>query len=261
MAEELFNSYSLEKTSDETSGTLTIWQDTPTSPYDIGDIFTPVPGGQSLKVKKVNISDNVVGKVNGKPLRQWQVTIEGSTDTEEEQSNTNIKYTFGISSNETSGTMEVTNIGNSPSFSVDVGSNFNVPGVDNVKCTAIKGSDNYEDGVHVWTTTYEGVAVISDDPEEQGGSSLPENEISTTYEINGTTVRTVDGEFIALRRSSTPITKKTITIYNTSDSAISTPGGTYQGGIVLSENVIKETISKNDVTISSYYKHTIEVEL
>ena len=37
-------------------------------------------------------------------------------------------------------------------------------------------------------------------------------------------------------------------------------GETYQGGIALSENIIKESTKVNGVETGSYYKHTIEVE-
>ena len=73
-------------------------------------------------------------------------------------------------------------------------------------------------------------------------------------------VRSVDGELIALRRSTTPITKKTITEYTNTVAAVATPGSTYQGGTVLSESISKETIKENGVVISTYYRHTIEVE-
>lgn len=259
MPENLYNSYSLEKTNGEISGSLTIWQDNPTSPYDIGDTFRPIPDGPLFTVNRVNITDNVIGQKNGKPLRQWQVTIEGSTEEQASDisGNADIKYTFNLSSDETSGSMEVTNKGENPILKLNVGSVFNIPGIGEVNCTDIKGSDSYnENGVRVWTVTYEGIAGATGG----GSSSLPENEITTSYEVNGTTVRTVDGEFLALRRSSTPITKKSITIYNKSANAITTIGSTYEGGIALSENIVKETIKNNGVIKASYYKHTIEVE-
>ena len=128
MADKLYNSHTLEKTSDEISGSLTLWRDTPNSPYNIGDTFSPVEG-VTLNVKKVSISDNVIGEKNGKPFRQWQVTIEGSSEEVSGGSDTNIKYTFNLSSEENSGTMEVTNKGDTPTLSLSIGQTFNVPGV------------------------------------------------------------------------------------------------------------------------------------
>lgn len=171
MADKLYRAHSLEKSGDNTSGSLTFWEDTPVSPFNVGDTFTPVSGGPALTVGKVSIKDNVIGETAGKPVRQWQITVEGSSS-----------------------------------------------------------------------------------------SSLPESETSITYELNGATVRTVAGEFIALRRSTTPITKKSITVYSNSAEAIATPGSSYQGGIVTSENISKETIKDNGTVISSYYRHTLEVE-
>lgn len=260
MTDKLYNSHSLEKTSEETSGSLTIWRDTPTSPYDIGDTFSPVDG-VTLNVKKVNISDNVIGELNGKPFRQWQVVVEGSS---EEQGNgsgdTNVKYNFSVSSDETSGSMEVTNKGKSPSLTLNIGGSFNVPGLGSVKCTSIKASNNYNDnGVQTWSVTYEGVSrSSSSDSDSDEESNLDEE--STSYEFNGITVRTVNGEFLALGRSGTPMKKSSYTFVNNSSAATVSPGGNYKGGIVISESIVKEVTKKNGVVTKTQYKHTIETE-
>ena len=89
---------------------------------------------------------------------------------------------------------------------------------------------------------------------------MPDTESTIAYEINGSTVRSVAGEFIALRRSETPVTKKSITVYTSTVDAVTVPGSTYEGGIVISENISKETIKNNGVVTASYYKHSIEVE-
>ena len=182
----LYNSYSVEKTADEISGSMTIWQDLPSSPYDIGDTFRPVPNGPLLNVNRVNISDNVIGELNGKPLRQWQVIIEGSTE-EQATGDTNIKYNFNMSSDEKSGSMEVMNKGNAPIFSLNIGDNFEVPGVGFVKCTAIHGSDSYNDnGIHIWTTNYEGVAGLENDDdttETKYSLSIAKDEKSGSMEV------------------------------------------------------------------------------
>ena len=497
MPDKLYRSHSLEKSGDTISGSLTIWEDNPVSPFDVGDTFTPVQGCPLLTVEKVNIKDNVIGELNGKPLRQWEITIEGSNGVSASSgSQTHVKYNFTISEDEKTGTMEVVNKGSSPSITLSVGSRFSVPGVGQVKCTSVKGSDSYDDNdVHMWTVIYEGSTKSSeedpDNPEKidkysvsvektsdgvtiysgskevtytgaspslasvgssvslpiigsvtctksyatktdtdtwtittegsreeepQGvdlskysvsvektsddvtvysgskevtykgnnptlasvgssvslpiigsvtctrsqatkidadtwtisyegskevepenidktkysvsveknsdgvtiysgskeeeykgkspslasvGSSvslpiigsvtctksyatktgtdtwtittegsrkgdtstdLPDTETVINYEINGVTLRSVAGEFIALRRSTTPITKKTITEYTNTVVAVATPGSTYQGGTVLSESISKETIKENGVVISTYYRHTIEVE-
>ena len=177
MPDSLYRSHSLEKSlSDEqviTSGSITFWEDTPTSPLDVGDTFTPIPNGPTLTVKKVNISDNVIGLNAGKLVRQWQISVDGVLQEE---------------------------------------------------------------------------------------AALPDNEVSWAYEINGSTVRTVSGELIALRRSKTPITKKTFTVFTDTEDMIITPGDAYQGGIALSENVIKEDIKVDGVVTGCYYRHNIEVE-
>ena len=172
-ADKLYRSYSIQKSAEGYSGSITLWEDYPVSPLNIGDSFYPVDNGPALVVEKISIKDNVIGEVAGKPFRQWEITIEGSSS----------------------------------------------------------------------------------------GSSLPDSESSITYELNGSTVRSVSGEFIALRRSESPITKKSITVYSDSPDPIAAPGSTYQGGIVTSENVIREAINNNGVRSASYYKHSIEVEL
>ena len=172
-ADKLYRSYSLDKSSEGYSGSITLWEDEPVSPFNIGDTFYPVDNGPALVVEKISIKDNVIGEVAGKPFRQWEITIEGS----------------------------------------------------------------------------------------EADASLPVSESSISYELNGSTVRSVSGEFIALRRSVHPITKKTFTVYSDSHEPISTPGEAYEGGIVTSENIVQETIKNNGVLSASYYKHSIEVEL
>ena len=179
MPDKLYRSYSLEKSAEGYSGSITLWEDSPVSPLNIGDTFTPVPNGPTLTINKISIKDSVIGEVAGKTVRQWEITIEGSQ----------------------------------------------------------AGNPSGDD--------------------EQG---LPNSETTITYEINGSTVRSVSGEFIALRRSQNPITKKSIVIYSNSDTAITTPGSTYEGGIVTSVNISKETIKNNGVVTASYYEHSIEVE-
>lgn len=302
---------------------------------------------------KVSASDDYTDS----GVHRWTMTYEGyihsqSGEGDDEQPDTqdaNNKYSFSIEQDSTggithSGSVEITSAGNSPSFAHEVGANINLPGIGEVTCTKISGSDSYTDtGKRKWTVVYEGadnsqsgatgeagvkytlniendsdgVTVYSGSKEisctgqspvvsvamgdtftlpligdvtctrihssnegniwavviegsrsggssgEGGGnddSSLPETETTITYEINGDTVRTVEGEFVALRRSNTPITKKTITVCTSTAEAVALPGTTYEGGIVTSENVIKETIKSNGVTTGSYYKHTIEVE-
>ena len=176
MPEKLYKSYALEKFSDNeqviTSGSLTYWSDTPTSTYNVGDDFRPVPSAPLMKVTKVSIRDSVIGEHCGLPVRQWQITVEGSDDT-----------------------------------------------------------------------------------------SLPATEQSIEYEINGTTARTVDGEFVILRRSNTPITRKSITVCTSTNTAVVLPGATYEGGIVTSVNIVKETLKVNGADLGTHYKQTIEVEL
>ena len=272
MAEKLLRSHSLEKSKGAdgitTSGSFSFWEDSPISPFEIGDEFQPVPGGPTLRVGKVSISDSVVGERFGRPFRQWQITVEGDSCVQSENTgNANIKYTFLIEKGDDgitkrTGTMEVTNTGNSPSITVQVGGHFTVPGIGEVSCTKVSGGDSYTDsGAHKWTVTYEGAKV-----DASGGDDdtpiLPESTEEVTYEINGTTTRSVSGEFVVLRRSTTPITKKSLTVYNNSAARLTTPGEAYAdtGYIAVSETVTKEEQKVNGVSIGSYYRHELSLE-
>ena len=162
--------------------------------------------------------------------------------------------------------MQITNTGDAPILSIQVGGSFTIPGLGEVTCTNITVNDEYSDGgLHIWNVTYEHKSSSStdDSSSEQtssGTSSMPDDELSISYEINGSTVHTVKGEVIALRRSEKPIMKKSITKYTDSAKLLTTPGNTYQGGIVLSESIVQETIKNDNVVVKTYYKHTIEIE-
>ncbi len=194
MPDALYNSYSLEKSRSEsgviTSGVMTTWENSPVSSLDVGDKFRPIPNGPLLTVKKVNINDNVIGTKDGKPFRQWQISVEGdngkdiSVDTE-----THILYNFNFNAEGHTGTMEVSNTGASPSVNIEIGQSFNVPGIGLIPCINIRGSDAYdENGDHVWTVVYEG----SDVPDAQSDEALPENKHSFSIEQDdyGNTIKT-----------------------------------------------------------------------
>ena len=274
MPEELWRAHSLDVTKDSdgtitTSGSFSYWEDEPVSRHAIGDDFQPVgPQGPTLKVTRYSISDSVIGTRMGRPFRQWQITVEGD-GTASDGGNTNIKYTFDISKDDNglihkTGTMEATNDGDAPSVTLNLGDTFTVPGVGDVRCTKISGGDEYTDkNVHRWTVTCEGASVAP-----ESGDSLVPTEVTedVSYEINGVTARAVDGEFIVLRRSEEPVTKRSITRYTATAARIANPGDEYRIpgggslGLVTGEKVTKETIKENGVEIGSYYRHDIEVE-
>lgn len=239
--------------------------DIPPSTYQVGSTIN-IPGIGNVTCVKVSGSDSYTE--NGR--RKWAIVYEATDDSESisdpEQQGSKVQYSFDIETNSDgvtiySGTKEISYHGNSPSPGIDLGDTFSVPVVGTLTCTKVRGSD---DGADNWTFVIEGSrggAESSGGEGQQGGqSSLPDNELSTSYEINGVTVRTVTGDIIVLRRSENPITKKSITQYTDSENSITSPGGTYEGGIVISENVVKETIKNDNVVIRTYYKHTIEVE-
>ena len=233
----------------------------PSTTYALGSTIT-LPGVGSLTCTKISGADTYTDK----GLRKWIVTYEGSdaTQTDPDNPTATTKYTLDIENNADgitvyTGTKEITCTGEAPTISISVGGTFSVPYVGNLTCTRVHSSN---DG-NTWTVIIEGSrgGSSSDDPDDPETPSMPENETVINYELNGITVRTVAGEFLALRRSETPITKKSVTVYTNTVTAVASPGSTYEGGTVLSENIVKETIKSNGVVTGSYYKHTLEVEL
>lgn len=229
-------------------------------------IISSIQGVGKLKCTKISSSKQDTGN--------WTVTVECSKVVLSDEKAT---YSYSIDYDENENTVysgskqyiyivDTQHTASLDSISEKVGQDFKIPFIGKVKCTDISSSD---DGSGTWTITATGVRVGEESPENK--YTLPESETSTTYEINGGTVRTVDGEFIALRRSETPITRKTITKYEEINSTSSTsstsstlsdlkPGDIYENGLITSISVTKETIKNNNVVITSYNKYTIEVE-
>ena len=161
MPDNLFRSHSLEKSSNEgkvlTSGAITLWEDQPVSPLDVGDTFQPVPNGPILTVDRVNINDNVIGINAGKPVRQWQISIEGSDKLENDSSE---RHSFSIEQDNDnlihSGSVSKSVTGDTPPLSISVGSYINIPGVGRIKCSKISGSDDFNElGQRIWNLTQE----------------------------------------------------------------------------------------------------------
>ena len=209
MADTLYKSYSLTKSSSNgevvTSGSLTTWENTPVSPLDVGDTFRPIPNGPLLTVKKVNISDKVIGTNAGKSVRQWQISVEGDNQDETSiDTQTYILYNFAINADEHSGTMEVTNTGKTPSVTLNIGDSFRVPGVGEIPCVNIKGSDSYDDnGNHVWTIVYEGSDAEDAEP-QQDTDVIPEDKYSLTIEKDSDGVIQKSGSKVVVSEGNAP---------------------------------------------------------
>ena len=273
MAEELWRAHSFDKSKDSdggttTSGSFTYWEDAPVTRYEIGDPFQPVgPQGPTLKVTKISVSDNVIGMKNGKPFRQWQITVEGDASGDGTgDSSVKTKYTIeeykddnGVTYRK--GSIIAVNEGDSPTFEARIGDTLNIPvnGWGGLKCTRVSGGDEYtEKGVRRWTMTFEGAGI----PQEGGeGGGLPsDQENNESYEINGLTTRSVGGDFVVLQRSGTPVIKKSITEYHDDKTLVAKPGTEYSGGVVTAYRITKETIKENGVSLKEYYRHDIEIE-
>ena len=349
-------SLAIEKNSDgiHTSGSMAVVStgDAPSLNISVGDTFL-IPGIGQVTCSKVSGSDSY----SEDGTRKWTMTYEGYFNGDGQgdgtSSQSHAKYTFAIDNSSQSGSLEVSVVSDDPNPVYSVGSKIKIPGIkDPLTCSKVSGSDAYDDnGQRKWTIIYEvsnsastvdgakysfsqeknsdGVTVTSgtkqyhpavysngqvaapetsvgddfsipygsrnislvctkvsgnlddsgvwtytiegqkagdssgsgDSGSDDTDSDLPDDELSVSYEINGITVRTVDGNLVALRRSQNPITRKTITVYSDSDTRLATPGSDYNSyGIALSENVLKENVKSNGVIIKTYYKHSIEVE-
>ena len=238
------------------SGTLEVETvaDNPPDDFTIGSVIT-LPGVGTLSCVKVSGSDSY----SDSGRRKWTVIYEASDKKDDAQPSAGTKYSFDIENNSDgvlvySGTAEIVSDQENFSPSVNVGETFDVPVIGSVTCSEVRASN---DGTGLWTCVIEGVRVGDG---EDDTPSLPDEEVSLSYELNGSSVRTVAGELVVLRRSSTPIIRKTITAYSDDGVPLAVLGDTYKGGTALSENIIKETIRNNGVITATYYKHSIEVE-
>ena len=286
MPGELWRTHGLEVSRDAdgaivTSGAMSYWADEPVSSYAVGDTFRPVGAqGPALKVTRVSISDEVIGTRMGKPVRQWHIEVESDgTVTGGGDETTRARWTFEKSKDDDglthmSGSVELIIDGDDPSpFSMELGDTFgskltDVPIEDmkSLKCTRVSASDEWTDkGVRRWTVTYDGAKVAP----ASGDILVPtDTEETISYEINGRTTRAVDGTFVVLKRSSSPVERRSLVRYWEEESGgknKTTLGSAYEElgielGIVVSERVTKETIKENGVVIGSYWRHDIEVE-
>ena len=215
----------------------------PVLSLDIGDTFS-IPGIGEVTCTQVRGSDSF----SDKGVHSWTVIYDGSTNLGSSGQSSNTKYSFNIENNNDgvtvySGSVEESYSGDTPNITLQIGDKFSIPFAGELTCTKIKANDEYDDnGVHKWLVVCEGARSGNSD---SGSGDLPENEETISYEINGSTVRSVAGELIALRRSATPITKKSITVYSRTNTAIATLGTLYQGGIAISENISREKVNNS----------------
>ena len=279
MPGELWRTHGLEVSRDAdgaivTSGSLSYWADEPVSSYAVGDTFQPIGAyGPTLVVTRVSMSDDVVGMRMGRPVRQWQITVESEGTSTGAGDAARARWTYEMSKDDNGlvyhrGSVELKNDGDAPIFKMSLGDEFGkkltvpIGGMSDLKCTRVSASDEWTDkGVRRWTVTYDGAKVAP----ASGDSLVPtDTEETISYEINGRTTRAVDGTFVVLRRSILPVTRRSLVRYSEEESGgknETTLGSAYEGlGIAVSERVTKETIKENGVVIGAYWRHDIEVE-
>lgn len=241
------------------SGSLSLWATTPTSPYEIGDDFSPVPGGPSIAVTEISITDQVIGKaLDGKLRRLWKISITGDEDSA--TGSTTVNYTFSRSKEERGyilirGSMTKTSTSAAAPTMPAIGDSFTVPYVGTVICTKVSGTQEAPpEDPPTWSVTVEGAAIIL------GAEILPENDVTTEYSPNGIVTRDVAGNMVVLLRSNSPQKRKRITAYTLTETPLATQGGIFDDMIVTAESVVKENIVVDGVKVGTIYVHEIEVE-
>lgn len=259
MADKLYQTYNFEISRGDNGiyhASFDIWDNDPRGPskYQLGKSvnFVPEeimpnpyerknnPGKYPSKlhyqifITKKTTTDEKIGELCNYPYRLWHHQYEGYLILPESDAKfpSQVSYSVDIERNDDgesvySGTMTVTQPFE-PENSEDtqknllyqIGDAFTVPLNEGITltCTKINTSNSYNEyGLEVITTIYEGKTTA----DEGGTFELPDEEITDiTHELNGLTVRTIAGELIALRRSETPITKKTITSYSKSSEPV-----------------------------------------
>ena len=215
----------------------------PPKNYNIGDSFL-IPGVGTLKCTRISGSDSYTDNGN----RKWTVVFEGVEAKEDETSEDSGTVRYSHSTERDSNGVLSTTVSKQYSVTAEnlaavpnVGDSFSIPNLAGTfTCTKVT-KDN--DSSNLWTVTLEGASSEAGGGDDDGTSNLPENEISTSQEINGLTARSVSGEFIVLRRSETPITRKNITLYTETEKTIFSVGSEYEGGIITSISTSKETVN------------------
>lgn len=278
MPNELYNEHSLGYRKDAdgsvtTTGSFSYWVDNPLDAPKVGGSFTPVEGGPSLVITSVDVSDSVIGKYRDRLRRVWKVSLSG--DTMDEESKIDTTYQFAIDKQESglqmlSGSINAGNFGSAPIFSYNIGDELTIPGLNKTgKCTNISGGSQYinsnsskaVDGkLCRWNMTYSFAGAYTEYEEDKTDKFL-----SASFGLNGVTARAVDGEFVVLRRSSTPIEQRSLTRYKKDGefTPITSIGAQYpanSGFYVTSERIVKEEIKVGGVLIETLYRHDIEVE-
>lgn len=288
LAEELWRAHSAELSKDSDgeiikSGSFSYWVDDPVAEiekyFENGD-FKPEyrtinalqgQGSFSVPLKKVSVTDNVVGTRNGKTFRQWQITVEG--DTSEDNANPDERETYSLEeyTNDAGqkyyrASKTVVKIANALQLDHSIGGKFTVPLMaSNVQftCTRINYGDDYtEKNKRRWTVTYEGSYI--DKTGANGGLPTGEGEGGLSESLNGVTTRSVAGDFIVLLRSGTPVRKKTLVRYSRSNSPLTVTLGAQFGteeGVVTSHRKTLQIIKENGTEIDRYWRHEIEIEL
>ena len=153
--------------------------DAPALNIAVGDSFS-VPG--LLTCSKVSGSDSY----SDSGLHLWTMTYEGyvngNNDEPHDTTNQDTKYSFVLDGNSQSGSVEISTIADAPPKTYSIGDNIDIPGIGNVVCSKISGSDSYtENGHRKWTIVFE----ASNDKAEQSQDSNVKYSFNIERDSNG----------------------------------------------------------------------------
>ena len=119
-------------------------------------------------------------------------------------------------------------------------------------------SNNGANLARLWKVDLSGVVVGSGGSDTDQGDTLRREE-SESRELNGSVETAVDGTTVILRRSKTPRTTRSISVYGESLSCPVTVGGLYEGGTVTSTRSSRQDILSGGVLVKTLYRYDIEV--
>lgn len=141
---------------------------------------------------------------------------------------------------------------------ITLGDTFMSAGIAAV-CTKITVSDavdaiNGADVLRRWKVEYEGVTNL-------GGTYASEfkMERQVSYDLNGASEISVDGETVVLLRSATPRKVTRIVCYGSSPTPPVLPGSTYESGVCTKSTSSIVTVEKSGFKLAQFYKYDIEV--
>ena len=146
-----------------------------------------------------------------------------------------------------------------------IGPDYSFP-TTSFRCDSVKVSDDMvslENGRRrAWLVTITGTEKSADQPSTSG--SAFRRSLTVSKSINGESVRTINGSYLILRRSTTPIAQLELTAYSKSETPPVRVGGTYSAGgatfTIVGTSASEISVEENGQLIDKIWQHTITGE-